>query len=152
MQNVNNNNNNDNDSIDVQPESFPLLDFQHCSPSGWSQLSSPSQVIHVFHRLGTWKYLTSFAAAHLIIVLAFGVFSTWSELLLCPRLLPPFFRIWLLLQSLNFVQSPRRKRPPGVISRAAKGAPDRGPEGGEVALPLERRHYHCPELEVLDRK
>ena len=41
---------------------------------------------------------------------------------------------------------------PGVISRAAKGAPHRGPEGGEVALPLERRHYHCPELEVLDRK
>ena len=38
---------------------------------------------------------------------------------------------------------------PGVISRAAKGTPDRGPEGGEVALALERRHYHRPELEVL---
>ena len=38
---------------------------------------------------------------------------------------------------------------PGVISRAAKGTPHRGSEGGEVALALERRHYHRPELEVL---
>lgn len=51
--------------------------------------------------------------------------------------------------AISFVQSPMRKKPPGVISRTAKGAPDRGPERGEVALSLERRHYHRPELEVL---
>ena len=50
---------------------------------------------------------------------------------------------------LSFCSNEKRDNVPGVVSRAAKGTPDRGSERSEVALPLERRHDHRAELEVL---
>ena len=60
FQNVNNNNNHENNDDD-QPEFFLLLDSQHCSLSGWSQLSSPAQIILINQiiRAFDWHKITT---------------------------------------------------------------------------------------------